>query len=109
MIGTEGYSPPEQYRGEAGNLADIYALGATLHHLLTLRDPRLEAPFSFAERPIRQINPAVSPEVEKVINIWYLGDTPRVHTETSARKCNYYSGFEFTLVLLFKITQYPTQ
>ena len=69
MIGTEGYSPPEQYRGEAGNLADIYALGATLHHLLTRRDPRLEAPFSFAERPIRQINPAVSPEVEKVINI----------------------------------------
>jgi outer membrane protein assembly factor BamB/tRNA A-37 threonylcarbamoyl transferase component Bud32 len=69
MIGTEGYSPPEQYRGEAGHLADIYALGATLHHLLTLRDPRLEAPFSFAERPVRQINPAVSPEVEKVINI----------------------------------------
>jgi len=68
MIGTEGYSPPEQYRGEAGSVADIYALGATMHHLLTKRDPRLEAPFSFSERPIRQINPAVSPEVEKVIN-----------------------------------------
>jgi eukaryotic-like serine/threonine-protein kinase len=32
MIGTEGYSPPEQYRGEATQRADIYALGATLHH-----------------------------------------------------------------------------
>ncbi|HAD05725.1 MAG TPA: protein kinase, partial [Anaerolineaceae bacterium] len=52
MIGTEGYSPPEQYRGEASPLADIYALGATLHHLLTKRDPRMEPPFSFAERPI---------------------------------------------------------
>ncbi len=67
MIGTEGYSPPEQYRGDATPLADIYALGATLHHALTRRDPRLEPPFSFAERPIRKLNPAVSPELEAVI------------------------------------------
>lgn len=69
MIGTEGYSPPEQYRGEATTLADIYALGATLHHLLTRRDPRLEAPFSFGERPIRQINPDVLPELANVIEL----------------------------------------
>jgi serine/threonine protein kinase len=68
MIGTEGYSPPEQYRGEAGPLADIYALGATLHHALSRRDPRLEPPFSFGERPLRKINPAVSSELEAVIN-----------------------------------------
>ncbi|MDX1435786.1 MAG: serine/threonine-protein kinase [Anaerolineales bacterium] len=68
MIGTEGYSPPEQYRGEASPQADIYALGATLHHLLTRRDPRLEAPFSFSERPIRSINPSVSIELETVVN-----------------------------------------
>ncbi len=68
MIGTEGYSPPEQYRGEAGPPGDLYALGATLHHLLSKRDPRLEPPFSFSERPIRTINPAVSPELEIIIN-----------------------------------------
>jgi outer membrane protein assembly factor BamB/tRNA A-37 threonylcarbamoyl transferase component Bud32 len=68
MIGTEGYSPPEQYRGDATPLADIYSLGATLHHALTRRDPRLEPPFSFAERPIRQINPNVSTELEEIIN-----------------------------------------
>lgn len=68
MIGTEGYSPPEQYKGEAGPLSDIYALGATLHHLLTRRDPRLEAPFSFSERPVRSINPSVSIEIEAIIN-----------------------------------------
>jgi eukaryotic-like serine/threonine-protein kinase len=68
MIGTEGYSPPEQYRGEAGPLADIYALGATIHHALSRRDPRLEPPFSFGERPLRKINPAVSAELEAVIN-----------------------------------------
>jgi outer membrane protein assembly factor BamB len=69
MIGTEGYSPPEQYRGEATPSADIYALGATLHHALTRRDPRMEPPFSFAERPVRRINPSVSPEMESVVNI----------------------------------------
>jgi eukaryotic-like serine/threonine-protein kinase len=68
MIGTEGYSPPEQYRGEATQLADIYALGATLHHALSRRDPRLEPPFSFNERPVRKVNPAVSTELETVVN-----------------------------------------
>jgi serine/threonine protein kinase len=68
MIGTEGYSPPEQYRGEASPRADIYALGATLHHILTRRDPRLEPPFSFIERPVRQFNPNLSSVFEKVIN-----------------------------------------
>lgn len=68
MIGTEGYSPPEQYRGDATPLADIYSLGATLHHALTRRDPRLEPPFSFAERPTRMINLAVSEQFEQVID-----------------------------------------
>jgi outer membrane protein assembly factor BamB/tRNA A-37 threonylcarbamoyl transferase component Bud32 len=67
MIGTEGYSPPEQYRGEAGPISDIYALGATLHHLLTRRDPRIEPPFTWADRPVRQINPAVPEALDQLI------------------------------------------
>jgi outer membrane protein assembly factor BamB len=67
MIGTEGYSPPEQYRGIANPQGDIYALGATLHHLLTRRDPRLEPPFTFHEEPPRLLNPALSEELEAVI------------------------------------------
>jgi eukaryotic-like serine/threonine-protein kinase len=67
MIGTEGYSPPEQYRGEAGPVSDIYALGASLHHLLTKRDPRIEPPFSWADRPIRALNPQVPEELDRVI------------------------------------------
>ena len=31
MIGTEGYSPPEQYRGDATQAADVYSLGCTLY------------------------------------------------------------------------------
>jgi len=68
MIGTQGYSPPDQYRGEATPKVDIYALGATIHHLLTLRDPRLEAPFSFNERPIQEINSSVSDELVAVVS-----------------------------------------
>jgi eukaryotic-like serine/threonine-protein kinase len=67
MIGTEGYSPPEQYRGEAGPISDIYALGASLHHLLTKRDPRIEPPFSWGDRPMRALNPNVPEELDRVI------------------------------------------
>lgn len=67
MMGTEGYSPPEQYRGESSPAGDIYALGATLHHLLTKQDPRMEVPFSFSERPINAVNPTVTPHFQTII------------------------------------------
>jgi serine/threonine protein kinase len=34
-----GYSPPEQYWGAADPRSDIYALGATMHYLLTGKEP----------------------------------------------------------------------
>jgi serine/threonine protein kinase len=67
MIGTEGYSPPEQYQGVASPKVDIYALGATLHHLLTKRDPRLEPPFTFQESLPSSLNPAISKETNAVV------------------------------------------
>lgn len=66
-IGPVGYSPPELYLGDISPATDVYGLGATLHHALTKTDPRLYAPFSFDERPIRQLNPAVSEAVEAVV------------------------------------------
>ena len=67
MMGTEGYSPPEQYRGIASPQGDVYALGATLHHILTKRDPKLEPPFTFHEAPLRQFNPGISEQTEHVV------------------------------------------
>jgi serine/threonine protein kinase len=67
MIGTEGYAPPEQYKGIADARGDIYALGATLHHLATGNDPRSETPFTFVQRPPRTLNPDLSPEFEELI------------------------------------------
>jgi len=58
VMGTPGYAPPEQYRGDISVASDIYALGATMHHLLTGRDPRGQKPFSFP--PVRDLAPHVS-------------------------------------------------
>jgi serine/threonine protein kinase len=40
--GTQGYIAPEQFRGQADVRTDVWGLGATLYHLLTLRRPRPE-------------------------------------------------------------------
>jgi serine/threonine protein kinase len=38
--GTPGYTPLEQWHMQPTPKSDIYALGATMHHLLTASDPR---------------------------------------------------------------------
>jgi len=104
MIGTEGYSPPEQYRGEASPAGDIYALGATLHHLLTRRDPRIEPPFSFSERPIREINPNVSPEFEAIINTTLDYDPKKRYTTVEALKQALLAAVKETGILIMPRT-----
>ena len=61
-IGTAGYAPVEQCRGQAEPRSDLYALGATMHHLITGIEP---LPFRF--EPVRKINPNISQELEEVI------------------------------------------
>src|SRR5216683_1448227 len=65
QIGSIGYAPPEQYMGKVEARSDLYALAATMHHLLTGRDPQLEPPFSFP--PLKTIAPQVSAQAEQVI------------------------------------------
>jgi hypothetical protein len=58
-IGSPGYAPPEQYAAQTDPRSDIYALGVTLHHALTGRDPTAtQTPFLVP--PARNINPALS-------------------------------------------------
>ncbi|MBA2681920.1 MAG: ABC transporter substrate-binding protein [Ktedonobacteraceae bacterium] len=64
-LGTPGYAPPEQYQGNADGRSDLYALAATLHHLVTNRDPRNYPPFNYPRAS--SINPQVSPKLEKVL------------------------------------------
>jgi serine/threonine protein kinase len=64
-FGTDGYAPPEQYgKAQTDERADVYALGVTLHELLTLHDPVTKL-FDFP--PPRRLNPNVSRRVAKAI------------------------------------------
>jgi serine/threonine protein kinase len=66
MIGTQGYAPPEQYRGKVETRSDLYALGATMHHALSGRDPASEAPFSFP--PLRKLCPDLDPALSTIVD-----------------------------------------
>src|SRR5437667_4449616 len=69
-VGTMGYAPPELFSGQADARVDIYSLGATMFHLLTGSDPQ-DNPlliFDFTKNPRpRQINPALSAEMERIL------------------------------------------
>lgn len=62
--GSSGFAPPEQYgQNQTDSRSDIYALGATLHFLLTGIDPAPN-PFNF-ETPSKYVQ--VSTELEKAV------------------------------------------
>ena len=65
-LGTVGYAAPEQFggMGQTDARTDIYCLGATLYHLVTGMNP-CEPPYEI--KPIREINPALSSGLEKII------------------------------------------
>jgi len=83
-LGTPGYAPPEQYQGNADGRSDLYALAATLHHLLTNRDPRNEPPFTFP--PVRTLNPRLSPETERVLDHALKVDIKQRYQNAAAMK-----------------------
>ena len=62
-VGTEGYIAPEQYVGKPEPRSDIYALGATMHHLLTGVTPMI--PFHFT--PLKELNPEISDKTNSVV------------------------------------------
>jgi hypothetical protein len=66
MIGTQGYAPPEQYRGKVELRSDLYALGATMHHCLSGRDPSSEPPFSFP--PLRKLCPDLNATLAELVD-----------------------------------------
>ncbi len=75
MAGTFGFTPPEQWRGEAVPRSDIYALCATLHLTISGFQPTMDrddmddflagryTPFP----PVRSIDPSIPPLVEAII------------------------------------------
>jgi serine/threonine protein kinase len=71
QLGTDGYAPLEQYSSRSEPRSDIYALGASLYHLLTGRVPEA-APLRIAGQPltaIRALNRKVPEPVERVVQM----------------------------------------
>src|SRR5260370_21907585 len=66
MIGTQGYAPPEQYRGKVETRSDPHPLGATMHHALSGRDPASEAPFSFPS--LRKLCPDLDRALSAIVD-----------------------------------------
>jgi serine/threonine-protein kinase len=66
IMGTPGYAPPEQYRGDVTPASDQYALGATMHHLLSGRDPRGQKPFLFPA--LTELAPEISPLTAAIVH-----------------------------------------
>lgn len=64
VLGTKGYAPPEQYSGQTDARSDIFALGMTMHHLLTGIDPRGGEKYV----PVRMWNPELSEGIEIIID-----------------------------------------
>jgi len=72
-VGTLEYAPPEQYDPGAhtDQRSDLYALGATLYHLLSGQAPtsvsrRIAEPTAY--QPLRHYKADLSPEIEQIIN-----------------------------------------
>ncbi len=87
-FGTAGYAPPEQYgKGQTDARSDIYALGVTLHQLLTGYDPTL-TPFNLPSA--RNVNPAVSAHVEQAL----------IKATQAAQASRYQNALEFKAALL---------
>ncbi len=79
--GTLPYTPLEQYAGEGGRTdprSDIYALAATMYHLLTGHPPPSARERFLNPRvlkPLREYNPAIPPQVEQAV-LWGMALHP---------------------------------
>ncbi len=76
VFGTPGFMSPEQLRGApVDEQCDVYALGATLYHLLARRPPHyaktademMRAAVAAPPTPVSELVPGVPPELETIV------------------------------------------
>ena len=65
VVFRRGYAAPEQFCGASEPRSDIYALGVTMHQMVTAMDP-MKPPYELL--PIRQLNSNVSEKLEQIIH-----------------------------------------
>jgi len=93
VMGTPDYMAPEQVRGRRGDArTDLYALGAMLYEMLTGRVPfdadnsllAMNARVLGDPEPLRELNPALSPQAEEIVLHALERDPRRRHLSARA-------------------------
>ncbi len=67
VIMTLGYAPPEQLHGMPEPRSDLFALGATLHKVLTRHDSANNKPSIFQFPTVRSLRPDISVAFDQII------------------------------------------
>ena len=93
VFGTPGFMAPEQLRGEPGGTqTDVYALGASLYHLLAAEPPHYSDDSTkmmalAAQAPPRSISelvPGVPPELSTIVDTALHYDTAQRYRDAAA-------------------------
>jgi superfamily II DNA or RNA helicase len=87
-IGTPGYLSPEHQGGQTDPRSDLFSLGATLHHLLSGKDPQ-KSPRPFDYPPV----PDISPDLQALLDRLLQLDPDRRYQSVSELMQDYYRRF----------------
>lgn len=82
LVGKQSFIAPEQFRGKATTQSDLYALGCTLHFLLTGQEP---VPLSVSHP--KKINQATSSRMDSIVaSLTTMNIEDRITSATKLKK-----------------------
>ncbi|MEG3956047.1 serine/threonine-protein kinase [Microcoleus sp. herbarium2] len=109
VVGTSGYAPLEQFWGRAVPASDLYALGATLIHLLTgvtpADLPQKDSRIQFSDRV--SVNPSLVSWIEKMTEIGLEKRFSEAREALAALKSGNIQGANLQNETVWKIAKPP--
>ncbi|MEG4816114.1 serine/threonine-protein kinase [Microcoleus sp. K5-D4] len=109
VVGTSGYAPLEQFWGRAVAASDLYALGATLIHLLTGMTPadlpQKDSRIQFSDRV--SVNPTLVSWIEKMTEIALEKRFSKAREALAALKSGKIQGANLQIPTVWKIAKPP--